>query len=244
MNSIIKVGAVSYLNTKPLIYGLEQSNLGTQIELELAYPAILAQKLKRGEVDIALMPVAAMKDIPNAYVAGKYGIASNGNVVSVAIFSHVPIEKIDTLLLDYQSRTSIALAQILVKQYWKIPMKFEPASEDYIAQIKDNKAGVIIGDRALEMLPHFPYVYDLSAAWKALTQLDFVFAAWIATKPLPESFLEEFNKANAIGLQHIEQVAMANQVPYYDIHTYYTQNIQYDLDEQKLKGMQHFLSLL
>lgn len=244
MNSIIKVGAVSYLNTKPLIYGLEQSNISSQIKLELAYPAILAQKLKIGAIDLALMPVAAMKDIPDAYVAGKYGIASNGNVVSVAIFSEVPIYEIDTLLLDYQSRTSIALAQILVKQYWKVPMKFEEANQDYIAQIKGSKAGVIIGDRALQMLHHYPYVYDLSAAWKAYTKLDFVFAAWIATQQLPAVFLEEFNKANAIGLQLIEQVALGNQVPYYDIHTYYTQNIQYELDEQKLKGMQHFLSLL
>lgn len=241
MKSKIKVGAVSYLNTKPLLFGIECSAIKDKIELSLAYPAQLAQQLKEGSIDMALMPVAALQEIEGAKIVADYGIAANGNVVSVALFSELPIEEIDTVILDYQSRTSVRLTQLLFKEYWKKEVRFVAAGPDFIANIKGKTAGVIIGDRALAQLPHFKYNYDLSAAWKSFTGLPFVFAAWVSNKDLPQDFLDEFNAANAMGLEHLDEIAKANSIPYYSLKTYYKDNICYQLGEAEKKGLALFL---
>jgi chorismate dehydratase len=240
----IKVAAVSYLNTKPLLYGIERSDVMNDIELLLDYPSKLAERLKNGEIDMALLPVAAMPGIKGARVVSDYGIASDGNVASVAIFSQVPMEEIESVYLDYQSRTSVRLAQLLLEEYWEKKVEFKQAPENYIDYINGANAGVIIGDRALKQYTNFEYVYDLATAWKEHTGLDFVFAAWVANKDLPADFLTRFNAANAEGLNHIDKVIAQNSFPYYDLRTYYTENIKYRLDDAKLKGMNKFLELI
>ena len=244
MNNKIKVAAVSYLNSKPLLYGIEHSEVMNGIEMVVDYPSQLAKRLQEGSIDLALLPVAAMKDISGARIISDYGIASDGNVVSVALFSQVPMEEIATVYLDYQSRTSVRLAQLLLEKYWKKDVAYLPANEQYIDHIKGTAAGVIIGDRALQQLPNFKYIYDLSAAWKSHTGLDFIFAAWIANKELPLQFIERFNAANAEGLKHIGTVIAQNHCAYYSLDTYYTDNIKFFLDGEKLAGMNRFLELI
>ena len=241
MKSKIKVGAVSYLNTKPLLYGIERSPIHDIIELSLAYPAQLARHLSEGSIDMALLPVAALQEIEGAKIVGDYGIAADGNVVSVALFSQVPIGEIDTVILDYQSRTSVRLTQLLFAEYWQKKVRFVAATADFIDEIKGNTAAVIIGDRALEQLPNFKYSYDLSAAWKSYTGLPFVFAAWVSNKDLPQEFINEFNAANVLGLEHLAEIAEANKVPYYNLQTYYTENICYHLGDAEKKGLALFL---
>ena len=240
----IKLAAVSYLNTKPLLYGIEHSDIINDIEIVLDYPSRLAQSLQEGSIDIALLPVAAIPGISGAHIVSDYGIATDGNVVSVAIFSQVPMEEIETVYLDYQSRTSVRLAQLLLENHWKKKVMYKPATENFIEYINGTSAGVIIGDRALKQLHNFEYVYDLSAAWKDYTGLDFIFAAWVANKPLPTDFTTRFNAANAEGLKHMDKVIAENPFPYYDLHTYYTDNIKFYLDEQKKKGLAKFLELI
>lgn len=244
MNSPIRVGAVSYLNTKPLLYGLEHSDIIHEITLSCDYPSLLARQLQSAEIDMALLPVAAIPTIDNAHIVGNYGIATDGNVVSVAMFSKVPIEEIKSVYLDYQSRTSVRLAQLLLEQHWKKEVAYLQATENYIELIDGNTAGVIIGDRALQQLNNFPYVYDLSAAWKQHTGLDFVFAAWVANRRLPNSFTEAFDAANALGLAHIDTVISQNPFPWYDLNTYYTENIKYYLDDHKRAGLTTFLDMI
>ncbi len=244
MNSKIRVGAVSYLNTKPLLYGIEHSSFIDSIELSVAYPSLLAKQLQNSEIDIALLPVAAIPGIDGAHIVSDFGIASDGNVVSVALFSKEPIEDIDTVYLDYQSRTSVRLAQLLLEQYWKKDITFKQAPENYIDLIEGNTAGVIIGDRALQQLNNFPYVYDLSAAWKAHTGLDFVFAAWVANRPMSDDFIADFNAANAVGLSELDTVIKQNPFPWYDLKTYYKENIRFVLDEHKKKGLNAFLEMI
>ena len=242
MKQKIKVAAVSYLNTKPLLYGIERSEVMNEMELVVDYPSQLAKRLREGSIDLALLPVAAMKEVENARIISDYGIASDGNVVSVALFSKVPVQEIRSVYLDYQSRTSVRLAQLLLKEYWKQEVEYQPAGEHYIGYIDGANAGVIIGDRALQQLNNFEYVYDLSAAWKAHTGLDFVFAAWIANKDLPTDFITKFNIANAEGLTHLTEVIAQNPFPYYDLHTYYTENIRFLLDDKKREGLEQFLN--
>jgi len=240
----IKVSAVSYLNTKPLLYGIERHPVMDDIELSLEYPAIIAQHLREDMVDIGLVPVAAIPSIPNARIISDYGIAAEGKVASVCIFSRVPIEEIDSIYLDYQSRTSVRLAQVLLKHYWKIEVPIMQAPEDYINLIEGKTAGVIIGDRALQQLPNFKYIYDLADYWKTFTGLPFIFAAWVANKDLPEAFITKFNEANANGLAHIDEVVTENPIDYYDLQIYYRQNIKYNLNEQNRKGLELFLEYL
>ena len=244
MKEKIKIGAVSYLNTKPLLYGLERSSIKEDIILSTAYPAQLAAALKEQTIDLALLPVAAISSIPQAQIIGNYGIAADGDVASVALFSHVPLAEITHIYLDYQSRSSVRLTQDLVSALWKIAPEFIAADTQYIASIQGPKAGVIIGDRALQQLPNFPYVYDLSAAWKAFTGLPFVFAAWVSNRSLPASFVEAFDEANAMGLQHLEEIVAAHPFPEYDLLHYYQKNIHYELDENKRKGLDLFLKMI
>ena len=239
------MAAVSYLNTKPLLYGIKRHPVRNDIKLVEDYPARIAQMLIDDEVDIGLIPVAATLRLKDWNVVGDYCIGSEGPVASVCIFSEQPIGTIERLYLDYQSRTSVNLARVLLKEYWKKDVTLVDASgEDYRALIKGTTAGVVIGDRALEQRLRSPYIYDLGEAWKAHTGLPFVFAAWIANKALPADFMEAFNDANRSGLAHLDEVIAENPFPAYDLGTYYRSNISYNLTPEKRAGMELFLSKL
>lgn len=241
----IRVAAVSYLNTKPLLYGIRHHSVMNEIELLEDYPAKIAQMLIDDQVDVGLIPVAATTKLPEWHVVGDYCIGSDGAVASVCIFSEVPMAQVETVLLDYQSRTSVNLARILLKEYWKKDVQLIDASgEDYRSEIKGTTAGVVIGDRALQQRLRSTYIYDLGEAWKAHTGLPFVFAAWIANKPLPEEFEKCFNEANRIGLSHIDEVVNENPFTAFDLRQYYTKCISYQLTEEKRKGMALFLEKL
>jgi chorismate dehydratase len=240
----IKVGAVSYLNTKPLLYGWKHGYNLENAELVEAYPARVADMLLNDEIDVGLVPVAIIPKLKEYYIVSDYCIGAVGPVASVCIFSEVPIDKIEKILLDYQSRTSVALAKVLMKHYWKIDPIIENAAEDFREHITGTTAGVVIGDRAFEQRLKNTFVYDLAEAWIDFTGLPFVFAAWIANKQLPEYFINQFNEANRIGLQHIDKVVEENPYEKYDLKKYFTQNISYEMSDDKRKGLERFLSLL
>lgn len=214
------------------------------IELSMDYPAKLAEELNNGEVDVALIPVAAMPGIKDAEIISEYGIAADGKVASVALFSRVPIEEIEEVYLDYQSRTSVLLAQVLFKYHWKKEVAFKKSEEGYINQIIDNTAGVIIGDRALEQLNNFAHVYDLAEEWKNFTGLPFVFAAWVSNRQLPSAFINSFEQANAAGLEKIDLIVKDTVFTHYDLRKYYKEHIHYHIDEEKKKGLNKFLELI
>lgn len=241
-----RIGAVSYLNTRPLLYGIEQSGLMPQIELIKAYPAMIAQDLIDGNIDMGLVPVAVIPLLKEVHLVSKYCIGAESAVASVCIFSDVPMEQIENVYLDYQSRTSVQLAKILLQQFWKKEVNFIKAEEGYINEIKDRSAGVIIGDRALLARSNFKYVYDLAEAWIEHTGLPFVFATWIANKPIPADFIKAFDLANEFGLNHINDVieSITDASSEYDLNTYFTKNISYDFSEQKKKGLALFLKSL
>ncbi|TXI35140.1 MAG: hypothetical protein E6Q58_00630 [Niabella sp.] len=242
MEEKIRVGIVSYLNSRPLIYGLERLPIKDKIELIEAHPALLADKLIQNEIDLGLIPVAVIPLLKSSFVNGKYCIGAIGDVASVALFCHQPIEKIKRIFLDYQSRTSVQLLKWLVKNYWHISPEFiETKDETYIGQIKDETAALIIGDRALEQRANYAYVYDLAGEWKTATGLPFVFAAWVSTKKLSQDFIDCFDEANAFGLQHIEAIANEHHNGIYDLNKYFSVNLSYALDEDKLKGLNQFL---
>jgi chorismate dehydratase len=241
----IRVAAVSYLNTKPLLYGIKRHPVIDTIDLIEDYPSRIAQMLIDGEVDVGLIPVAATLKLKEWNIVTDYCIGSIGPVASVCIFSQEPIESIKKVYLDYQSRTSVNLAKVLLKEYWGKEVEFIDAKgEDFRSQINGDTAGVVIGDRALEQRLHSRYIYDLGEHWMKFTGLPFVFAAWIANKELPKEFVSVFNEANSIGFKHLDEVIQENPFPVFDLRKYYTECISYDLSEEKRKGLALFLKKL
>ena len=241
-----RIGAVSYLNTRPLLLGLAQEGFKNRIDLVKSYPAKIAQELLAGQIDIGLVPVAIIPQLTHPHIISNYVIGTNGAVASVALFSQVPIDEIKSIYLDYQSRTSVQLLKILLAQFWKKEVEFLAATEGYIDQISGTTAGLIIGDRALDNLNKFPYMYDLGLAWKQHTGLPFVFAAWVANQPIPAEFMAAFDAANGYGLAHLDEVIalIPAQEQVYDLHKYYTENISYVYDEEMKQGLERFLEAL
>jgi chorismate dehydratase len=241
----IRVAAVSYLNTKPLMYGIRNHPVINEIELVEEYPARIAQMLLNDEVDVGLVPVAVIPKLKEWHIVTDYCIGARREVASVCIFSEVPMEAIEEVYLDYQSRTSVNLAKILLREYWKKDVILINATgEDYRDKIKSTTAGVVIGDRALEQRSRSTFIYDLAAAWRDYTGLPFVFAAWISNKELPAAFIQLFNEANKLGVENAKYVARYLDYKPYDLRTYYTKNIDYILDEPKQEGLKLFLSKL
>jgi chorismate dehydratase len=240
----IRVAAVSYLNTKPLIYGFEKGIMKDEVQLITDFPARIADMLLDDEVDIALVPVATIPFLKEHYIISDYCIGTNGEVASVCLFSDVPLEDIDTILLDYQSKSSVALLKILLKEYWHINPKLIYAEAGYEEDIEGKTAGLVIGDRAFIQRKKSKYIYDLGSTWVAMTGLSFVFAAWVANKELPQYFIENFNKTTCIGLQHIQEIIASNHYEHYDLAKYYESNISFNLDDKKRSGMELYLKLL
>ena len=225
-----------------MLHGIKQHPVLNEMELMEDYPARVAQLLIEGKIDMGLVPVAITTRLKEWHIASDYCIGAEGEVASVCIFSETPIENIETLYLDYQSRTSVRLAQVLLKEYWKKEVQIiDAAGEDFRSAIKGTTAGVVIGDRALEQRQKSKYVYDLATAWIEHTGLPFVFAAWISNKPLPKTFIDAFNEANALGISQVDEVLQQVHFDAYDMKHYFTQNISYKLTPQKRKGMDLFL---
>jgi chorismate dehydratase len=240
----IKVGIVNYLNTKPLIFGLEQEPVSALIDLKGGHPAAIAEMLLSGSIDIGLVPVAIIPHLPSYHIAGNYCIGTEGEIASVALFSDVPMQEIRKVYLDYQSRTSVALLKYLMKDYWGIsPEIIVTKNEDYRAALKGTTAGLVIGDRAFEQRKISNYIFDLGSEWRAITGLPFVFAAWVSTQKLPNDFIELFDKANGLGLSNIDEIVAQNPFALYDLKKYYNLHLSYNLDERKKKGMELFLEV-
>src|SRR5690606_8506523 len=125
---------------------------------------------------------------------------------SVCLFSEVPVDQVKTVILDYQSRTSVELVKILLREYWKVDVQLVRAEIDFQNKIAGTTAAVVIGDRALEQRKKSAYSYDLGEAWKLHTGLPFVFAAWVGYHTFDPAFVSAFNEANAFGLEHLEDV--------------------------------------
>lgn len=244
LKEIWSIGAVSYLNTKPLLFGVERSGLMRMIDLKRDYPANIASALLHNRIDIGLVPVAVLPLLHHYEIVTDYCIGTNGTVASVALFSQVPLEEIKTIQLDYQSRTSVNLVRILCKHYWELQVDFIPGSPGFEQSIQGDVAAVVIGDRAFAALQQYPYVYDLGQAWKDFTGLPFVFAVWAANKIIDSDFLDGFNLANGYGVHHVDEVLEGIEYPLYDLKKYYTENIDYNLNDSKRQAIQLFHNYL
>lgn len=257
---MIKVSAVSYINTYPFLYGLEHGEIRKEIDLSLDVPSETANKLLNDQVDLALVPVSVLHQKKDLNIISEYCIASDGDVDTVCLFSNVPLEEIKYIILDSQSFASVELIKILVKVHWKINVKFIASKPGYEDKISGQSAGLIIGDRAIYWKDKFKFRFDLGSAWKEFCSLPFVYAVWVSNKQLPKDFLERFTSALGYGVAHIDEVvtistdgnhSAADHFVHFhdnnadfDIRSYLTEKVQFLFDENKKNGLEHFLSLL
>ncbi len=243
----IKISAVSYLNSKPFIYGLQHSAISNDIDLQLDIPSECARKLLDENVDVGLVPVAILPKLKEYHIISDYCIGAEGKVDSVMLYSNVPLSEITAVVLDYQSRTSVTLVRVLAKYFWKINPEWIPAQQNFETQIEHTTAAVIIGDRTFGLENTYPFSYDLAEEWQKFTGLPFVFACWVSNKKLPDNFIINFNKALKFGLDNrpalIEELIKTENY-LTDISSYLNKSIKYDFNSPQKEALALFLDYI
>lgn len=239
------ISIVNYYNTTPFLFGLNHTGFQSQIDLQLDIPSVCAKKLKNKQVDIGLVPVAILPQLDKYHIITDYCIGAVGKVDSVKLFAEKPLEELTHVLLDYQSKTSVTLVQVLNKHFWKKNIQFINATEGFEKQINHTTGAVIIGDRTFGLTKH-PYQYDLAEEWQKYTGLPFVFACWVSNIKLEDSFIEEFNSALQYGINHIPEAVIEkpNSTNGFNALDYLQNKISYNLDNDKRKALEKFLELM
>jgi chorismate dehydratase len=246
----IRVGAVSYLNAKPLYHRLAEFAPGVRLEMDV--PSRLADRLAAGDLDVALIPsVEYLRGASSGYeILPGFAIAARGAVRSVKLFSRVPLKEIRRLALDEGSRTSQALVRVWLDAAHDLrPPSIEPLPLGVPPLESTADAVLLIGDRAM-MVPDaaFHTVIDLAEAWKGLTGLPFVFALWVARAgvdlgPLPEAL----ERSRAEGLAHARELAATHGPSLgLDVATcydYLTKSLSYDLGDPEVAGLRRFAAM-
>ncbi len=243
----LRLGAVSYLNTKPLVYGLDAHP--DQFTLRFDVPARCAALLHEGRVDLGLIP--AIEYLRGDYViVPDVAIASDGEIASVAVFSRVPIDKVRTLALDSSSRTSVALTRVLCAKRWGIAPSFTPADPDLDTMLARADAALMIGDPALRIdaAGHHATKIDLGSEWRALTGLPFVYAMWTGRPGAasPDQ-CRALQAARDRGVAHLPEIARDAAVgdPAHESQAlhYLRDNLKYSLGERESAGLRRFHEL-
>jgi chorismate dehydratase len=243
----LRLGAVSYLNTKPLVYGLDRHP--DQFAVRFDVPAKCAELLHEGRVDLGLIPAIE-------YLRGHYAIvpdiaiASDGDVATVALFTRRPIERIETIALDLSSRTSVALTRVLCAKKWQISPKFTPAEPDLEAMLRRADAALVIGDPAFDVdsKKHDVTKIDLGAEWKAMTGLPFVYAMWVGRPgaATPEQ-CRALQLARDNGVANLPKIAQAVSGGNREVERrsliYLRDNLKYGLGDREAAGLRRFHEL-
>lgn len=213
-----KIGAVSYFNTRPLVFGLEQGPARQGLEFDL--PSHLADKLASGLLDVALIPSIEVFQHPDYTVVSNACIACHGPVWSVKLMSRVELPRIQTLALDEGSRTSAALSRILLQRQYGVRPELLPLPIDEAWQTADADAVLIIGDRAMnpQHQQQFGWEIDLGQWWYELTGLPFVFAMWAARGGIDSEQLSRIDqtlcKSRDAGVEASEDIARHSSESY------------------------------
>ena len=250
--SRVKVGAVSFLNTKPLIYPfLEDSQFpGSEaIALSLAVPSRLATELRNGDLDVGLIPIIEYFRADSEYrIIQGISICSRGPVLSIQLLSRVPISTIRSVALDTSSRSSRALVQIVLAERYNQQPELYSCPPTIDPREADTDAVLLIGDAALRRLDATDYALDLGAEWTTLTGLPFVYACWVAREEVelgqvPQTLLN----AKEDGINKISEIVRIESqrlgFPESLCRDYLTKHIYYELGDSEIAGLKKFYEL-
>ncbi len=242
---MIRIGAVSYLNTKPLIHGLRERLPGVG-ELSLNLPSRLADDLASGRLDVALIPSVEYFRGDRYRIVSDAAIACRGPVWSVRLLSRVPVKRIKRLALDEGSRTSAAMVRVLLSEMYGLTPETVSLGMDQTPEAIDADAILMIGDRAMH--PErgvYEEIWDLGDRWCRWTETPFVFAMWVARHGVDTSGLAEVLQASRdAGVESLEAIA-AQQAGQHgltkeDLHRYFAENLHFTLGQRERAGLQEF----
>jgi chorismate dehydratase len=245
----LRLGAVSYLNTKPLVYGLEA--VPEQFDIRFDVPAKCATLLHEGNVELGLIPaIEFLRGTENYWIVPGVAIASEGDVASVAVFSTKPIDQVESIALDLSSRTSVALTRIMCAKRWGIAPAFTPAEPDLAAMLERADAALVIGDPAMAIdAPALGLQkIDLGGEWHALTGLPFVYAMWTGRQGVASAAqcaaLRAAREQGEANLPKIAEVAgEGDAVRTSQALRYLRDNLKYGLGEREAAGLRRFHEL-
>jgi chorismate dehydratase len=243
----IRIGAVSYLNTKPLIYELPR--LAPQADLILDYPSRLADSLADGRLDVALIPSIEFFQDPTYTIVSNACIGCRGPVLSVKLYARTPMSRIRSVALDEGSRTSAALTQVLLAERFGIRPRLEKLALDRSYVDARTDAVLVIGDRAMHgPTEPFEEVWDLGEEWVRWSGLPFVFAMWTARAGVELAGVEQaLEQARDQGVKHLDQIATREAPPLGLTHPqclgYLRDNLYFYLGPREWRGLSLFHQL-
>ena len=239
---MLRIGAVSYLNTKPLIYGLRDRLRGLAT-LSLNLPSRLADDLAAGRLDVALIPSIEYFRGRDYTMVSDAAIACRGPVWSVRLMCRVPVRRVRTLALDEGSRTSAAMVQVLLDERFGLRPKTVPFAMEQTAESVDADAVLMIGDRAMHP-PRGVYreIWDLGDQWVRHTGLPFVFAPWVSRhREIDPRIAEALSASRDDGLDHLRSIAQryaaAHDLSVDDLHHYFRDNLHFHLGSSEREGL-------
>jgi len=243
----VRLGAVSYLNSKPLIEGLQRRS--NEIELMLDYPSCLADDLAARQLDVALVPSIEVLSHPGHEVVSDACVASRGPVLSVKLYSRVAWGDVRRLALDTGSRTSAALAQIMLAERHGVRPQVEPLPMGESTSSTDADAVLLIGDRAMSAPNEaFEEVWDLGEEWREWTGLPFVFALWAKRIDVDCGNIEDIlNEARDRGVANLDAIARREAAVLGISETtaidYLTNNLHFQLGPAERSALRLFYDL-
>jgi chorismate dehydratase len=245
----LRVRAVSYLNTVPLVWGMLHGCEREQVDLSFSIPSDCARDVQEGGAEVGLVPVAEVAR-QGLEIAPGVGIACYGAVRSILLCARVPWPQVKTLAADASSRTSVELARVILRERYGVEpsIRSEPPHLDEMLSHAD--CALIIGDPALQVDPlRTGYQYlDLGAEWLALTGLPFVFAAWAGKPGVDLDCISRITTASyGFGRDRIDNIVEAEHerrgVSRELARRYLTQNIHFEIGPEERRGLETFLEL-
>src|SRR5438477_4431734 len=253
----LRISAISYLNTAPLMWDFERGHLAQHFDISYTVPSLCAQALAEDKADIGIIPAIAYQTIPGLVVIPEIAIAASGPVRSILLVSKVPPEKIQSVAVDTSSRTSVALLEILFRQGWltapaSLP-KFFPQAPNLETMLAANDAALLIGDPALTVDRAKYQTIDLAEAWFRATGKPFVFAFWalrraaIAEHADPAQFAAIFQHSRDHGLARLDEIAREWAprvgISEAEVRDYLSRNIDFTFGEANQAGLELFFHL-
>ncbi|MGO8792726.1 MAG: menaquinone biosynthetic enzyme MqnA/MqnD family protein [Terriglobia bacterium] len=243
----LRLSVVQYLNTVPLIWGMLHGEQRGKFELQLTVPSGCADAIAQRQADVGIVPSIEYQRLDGVAILPGMSIASKREVKSVLLLSKMPLEQVQSVALDESSRTSAALVRILMQKFYSRCVNFSPAAPEPCEMLRHADAALLIGDPALTYSGSAK-IYDLASEWRKFTGLPFVFAVWMGHFSASISRGHaDFAESLEFGLTHIDDIA-AEYAPKLGmtpsaVKVYLTQNIDYSLDEENLRGLKLFYKL-
>jgi chorismate dehydratase len=236
-----KIIMVNYLNSKPFEYGLLHHEVQSGFEIIATTPAHCATLFANKSSDIALVPVGALHELTDYKIITDFCIGCDGEVRTVCIFSNQKLEDCNRLLQDTHSRTSVLLSKLITEEFLHLKLSYHPL--DIAAyEVQEGDAVLMIGDKVFDYEKKFKYKYDLGSLWKEWTGLPFVFAVWIArVDKIDNITIQNLNQSFEYGIAHLPDVIKKESNQILDLYYYFSNNIQYVLDEKKRLALDLFL---